>query len=170
MTDVPCAFDRSPDTFNKHEVKIVANIREFGFQGTHVCGGEDARPFSYSTGFWRMASIPEILILTLQARVSQSLFGHLFDRARDGFVPPVGVAVPDVMVGYDCYFFPISPTAYEDYPLSSNWFYGNRDYPCLQLVWADEMGLFPWQAGFNERFRDDQPDLSPDGWRAHLAN
>jgi hypothetical protein len=26
------------------------------------------------------------------------------------------------------------------------------------------------QAGFNERFREDQPDLSPNGWLAHLAN
>lgn len=170
MTDVPCAFDRSPDTFNDYEKKLVANIREYGFQGTHVCAGADGLSFSYSTGLWRMASIPEILILTLQANVSESLFRHIFDVAQHGFVPPVGVPVSDVMVGYDCYFFPVATAAYEDYPLSSNWFYGNRDYPCLQLVWADEAGLFPWQAGFNEQFRDDQPDLSPHGWLSHLAH
>ena len=170
MTDVPCALDRSPDTFNEHEKKIVANIREHGFQTTSVGAGTDTPSFSYTTGLWRMASIPEILIPTLQASVSHSLFHHIHRQAQHGFVPPIGVPVSDVMMGYDCYFFPIAASAYEDYPLSSNWFYGNRDYPCLQLVWADEVGLFPWQSGFNEKFRDDQPDLSPDGWLAHLAN
>ncbi len=177
MTEIPCALDGPDDGFNDYEQKLVANVREHGWQGTSVFATdgdeeeEEAAPgFCYSIGFWRTASIPEILILGLPVDVGHSVLARIHEMAGEGFIPPVGVAVPDVMVGYDCIFFPVAPAAYADYPLSANWFYGNRDYPCLQLVWPDLAGLFPWQAGFNERFRDDQPDLSPQGWLAHLAN
>ena len=106
----------------------------------------------------------------MPTNVAHSILQFILEKADSGFVPPVGVAVPDVMVGYDCYFFPIREHAYRDYPLSSNWFYQGIDYPCLSLVWPDEAGLFPWQPGFNERFRHDQPDLTPEGWQAYLAH
>lgn len=174
MTDIPSALDRPSDGYNDYEKDLVANVREHGWQGTSVFpAADDEEPgpgFCYSIGFWRTASIPEILIVGLPMNVGHSVLARIHELAGEGFVPPVGVPVSDVMVGYDCFFFPIAPAAYGEYPLSANWFYGNEDYPCLQLVWTDEAGLFPWQAGFNERFRDDQPDLSPHGWRAHLAN
>jgi len=170
MSAIRSALDDSPEEMNDYEREIVANIRDTGWQGTHVFPGEESPGFGYSTGFWVTVGIPEILICSLPGNVAQSILRYILEKADTGFVPPVGVAVADIMVGYDCYFFPIRKEGYEEYPLSSNWFYHGFDYPCLQLVWADEAGLFPWQPGFNEAFRNDQPDLSPEGWLAHLAN
>jgi hypothetical protein len=164
------ALDDPPDGMNDYERKLVANVREHGWQSTYVGAGEDAPSFAYSIGFWASAAIPEILILSLPSDVSHSILAFIFEEAASGFAPPVGTAVSGVTPGYDCYFFPIGPAAYGEYPLSCNWFYRGRDYPCLQLVWADQAGLFPWQPGFDERFRNDQPDLSAEGWRSHLAN
>ncbi|GAA0327403.1 hypothetical protein GCM10009087_42080 [Sphingomonas oligophenolica] len=170
MAEIPTALELPASALNDYERDLVADIRQHGWQGTHVCAGDDQPGFSYSIGFFLRAKLPEILIFSLPANVAHSILAHIFEKAADGYVPPVGVAVSDLMVGYDCYFFPIAATAYREYPLSSTWFYRGTDYPCLQLVWTDEAGLFPWQPGFNERFRDDQPDVSADGWIAHLAN
>ncbi len=172
MTDVPCALDRPIESFNDYEKKLVANVREHGWQGTNVFADPDeGKPgFCYSIGFWRMASIPEILITGLPVDVGHGVLRCIHEMAAEGFVPPVGVPVSGLLTGHDCLFFPITPQAYREYPLSANWFYGNKDYPCLQLVWPDLAGVFPWQSGFADRFIGDQPDLSPDGWQAHLAN
>ncbi len=170
MASNPTALDAPASDLNEYERKLVANVREYGWQGTHVGAGDEQPGFSYSTGFFVTAKIPEILIFSLSANVAQSILRYILEKADRGFVPPVGVAVSDVMVGYDCYFFPIAASGYDEYPLSSTWFYRGADYPCLQLVWTDAAGIFPWQAGFDERFREDQPDISADGWIAHLAH
>lgn len=64
MTDVPCALDHPSDGYNDYEKDLVANIREYGWQGTSVFASaeddETGPGFCYSIGFWRTASIPEL--------------------------------------------------------------------------------------------------------------
>jgi len=46
----------------------------------------------------------------------------------------------------------------------SRWFYGGDDFPCLQIVWPDRAGRFPWEADFDAQFEGNQPDLTEQGW------
>jgi hypothetical protein len=39
------------------------------------------------------------------------------------------------------------------------WYYRSSPFPVLQLVWPDPAGLFPWEDGFDERYRKRQPTL-----------
>ncbi|HEY2534440.1 MAG TPA: DUF4262 domain-containing protein [Xanthobacteraceae bacterium] len=48
--------------------------------------------------------------------------------------------------------------------LTSRWFYGGDDFLCLQLVFPDTSGHFPWSSGSSEGFRTAQPDLTAGNW------
>ena len=52
----------------------------------------------------------------------------------------------------------------DEFMLSSKWFYRDRPFPAWQMVWPDQAGTFPWQAGFDESLAHVQPDLTVSGW------
>jgi hypothetical protein len=52
----------------------------------------------------------------------------------------------------------------------SRWFYGGDAFPCLQIVWSDRDGRFPWQSGFDPALAGLQPDLTENGWLASLTH
>lgn len=52
----------------------------------------------------------------------------------------------------------------------SRWFYGGDEFPCLQLVWPDRSGLFPWEPDFDPEFGGDQPDPTEQGWTKEVRD
>jgi hypothetical protein len=38
------------------------------------------------------------------------------------------------------------------------------DFDCVQLIWTDRDGRFPWQQGYATEFIEAQPDLTDDAW------
>ena len=68
------------------------------------------------------------------------------------------------------YLFPVAKAYYAEHFGWNRWFYAGDDFPCLQLIWPDRNGVFPWEKGFDETFREDQPDLSEHGWLTSLTN
>jgi hypothetical protein len=50
---------------------------------------------------------------------------------------------------------------YRKYLQWANLFYGDREFPAVQLVWSDPQKLYPWDASseFNKRLKGFQPLL-----------
>lgn len=166
---IPTALDVDPSAFNAHEQKIVANVREHGWFCTSVFAEEDQPGFSYSTGFWVSAQMAEVIVFGL-GKTAHSVLWDMFRDGKSGIKHPVSVRTDQIFAGFPAYLFPVSKKYYREYPLSSRWFYGDEKFPCLQLVWPDPKGVFPWEHGFDEKFRADQPDLTEHGWLNSLAN
>jgi hypothetical protein len=59
---------------------------------------------------------------------------------------------------------------YADHLGWTRWFYGGDRFPCLQIVWPDRAGVFPWEPGFDATFSNDQADLTEHGWQAAIAD
>ena len=162
------ALDSDPETLPPEDREFVEAIREHGWFNTRVLAEEGSPGFSYTTGFWLNRGLPEIILFSLPKETTHGIFWDLFRDLEKGAPPPTGIPVPGVFGNADAYFFPVAPEHSAEHLRWSGWFYGSDDFPCLQLVWPDRAGLFPWQEGFEERFRADQPDLSEEGW-AKLA-
>ena len=73
----------------------------------------------------------------------------------------------DIADGLEVVFLPVALPAYNEYLGYANWFYADlpAPYPALQMVWPDPNGVFPWQPGYDARFRRAQPLLgeAPEG-------
>jgi hypothetical protein len=162
-------LDANPDTFNKHERQIVADIKEFGWFHTSVYGEAKFEQFSYTTGFWVSSQTPEILTFGL-GKAAHSIFWHMFRQGKAGVKYPLSMRANDILADFPAILFPVAKKYYSEFPLSSRWFYRGEDFPCLQLVWPDLQGRFPWEQGFDESFLADQPDLTEHGWLHSLAN
>ena len=71
-------------------------------------------------------------------------------------------ATGDILEGYDCAFRAVAKKQYKEYLGFARWYYKGNDFPVLQCVWPDKQHRFPWDDGFEERFRSRQPLLIED--------
>ncbi|MFE0755350.1 DUF4262 domain-containing protein [Inquilinus sp. NPDC058860] len=164
------ALDAPVDALDPQERRFVAIMREHGWHHTGVFEEDENPEFSYSTGFWLTLRHPEIIAFSLSQDVAGRVLWDLYRDLQKGRVLPVGVRLSDVFANTDAYLMPVDKQHYAEHVGWSRWFYGNDDFPCLQLVWPDKRGAFPWEAGRYEPPPALQPDLSPAGWIQSLKS
>ena len=105
-----------------------------------------------------------MIVFDFPLDLAHDVFGQMYRLLRAGRPLPVGQRIEGVLSGESIFLLPADPVAAADFLLSSRWFYKDAGYPCVQLVWADRAGLFPWQEGFAPGLADLQPDLSRRAW------
>jgi len=164
------ALDASDDAFDDGERNFVSNIREHGWFRTNVFAEAEFPGFSYTTGFWVSLRRPEIITFSLRSETTHDIYWDIFRDARGGIEIPIGRRTNEIFANNPAYVFLVAKKRYPEYLGWSRWFYGGDDFPCLQLVWPDRAGLFPWDSGADEAFLSSQPDLTEDGWLASLAD
>jgi hypothetical protein len=160
------ALDAPDDKLDEAEQSFVASIREHGWFRTTVHADEGGPGFSYSTGFWLSAHHPELVMFGLKTDIAHDVFWGLFRGAKQGRELVPGRRTQDAFAHLPAYAFSVSSRCYADHLGWSRWFYCGDEFPCLQIVWPDRAGVFPWEAGFDPEFRADQPDLTERGWAA----
>ena len=160
------ALDANPSQHDEEERKFVSDVREHGWFDTHVFDGDPS--FSYTTGF-ALQDSPDFIVFSLNRTVSHDIFWDLFRDACAGVRRPNGTRLDDVIANLPVFLFPVADRYHKKYLGWSRWFYGTPVVPTLQVVWPDRAGLFPWEADFDEEFRNGQPDLSEQGWSKELA-
>ncbi|MFD1157274.1 DUF4262 domain-containing protein [Roseovarius aestuarii] len=159
------ALSDPADDQNDYERELVAQVREFGWRSTHVQTKEEASPsFTYSTGFWLTLQAPEIIIFDFPGTLAHDVLGQIFREIQGGRDLRTGLPTKGILANEEVVLLPVRQSAAPEYLVSSIWFYKGAQVPCLQLVWPDSNGLFPWQTGFDNRLSGRQLDLSDEGW------
>jgi hypothetical protein len=158
------ALDTPSDTLDDAERDFLAKVREHGRFRTSVLGEENRPGFSYTTGFWAGCQQPELIIFAFKREIAHNVFWDLFRDAKAGIVLPIGQRTDQIFGNSCAYAFPVAKRHYPDHLGWDRWFYAGDEFPCLQIVWPDRSGLFPWEAGFDQEFLGDQPDLTGLGW------
>jgi hypothetical protein len=157
------ALDANDHALDEHERGFVAKVRDHGWSSTTVFSEGDEPGFSYTTGFWVSLGKPEIIVFGM-ATVIHDVLWDLYRDLKDGRELPVGQPVLDVFANIPACFMPVDRALYKQYLGWDRWFYAGDSFPCLQLVWPDRAGVFPWQPDMSSEFAGMQPDLSPQGW------
>ena len=160
------ALHAPPGRLDQHEQGFVAKVREYGWANTAVFAEADKRGFSYTTGFCVNAGHPELIMFGMKDKIAHDIFWGAFREAKAGTPLLIGERTNQLFANLPAYALPVAKRFYPDYLGWSRWFYGNDDFPCLQIVWPDREGLFPWETGFDAAFANDQPDLTEHGWQA----
>jgi Domain of unknown function (DUF4262) len=158
------ALDTPTEKLDAHERDFVSKIREHGWFRTSVFGDNAGPNFSYTTGLWVNHQRPEVIVFSLKSEIAHDILWDVYRDAEAGRIYPLGEPVSGVFGNTDAVFTQVAKEHYADYLGWNRWFYGGDDFPCLQLIWPDRIGLFPWQPAASEEFAVSQPDLSPDGW------
>jgi hypothetical protein len=149
----------------EYEQQLVTQIGQYGWRSTHVYKSDNSPCLTYTTGFCLSLASPEILVFDFPPNLAHDVFGQIYRELRAGRIFSEAAPEGKIVSGETVYFFPVAENAAVTHLISSKWFYRDRPFPCRQLVWADQAGLFPWEPGFDARLADLQPDLSPTGWK-----
>jgi hypothetical protein len=157
------------DKLDHAERPFVDNIRQHGWLRTAALAEEGKPDFSYTTGFTVSTGQPELMIFSTADAVAQEMFWVLFRRAKAGLALPIGRRTNDFFSNLPAYAFRIAERHYAEYLGWSRWFYRGDAFGCLQIVWPDRAGIFPWEAGFDQEFESDQVDLTERGWTAEIT-
>ena len=56
-------------------------------------------------------------------------------------------------------FVTVPKTCYAEHLGLAVWAYEGDSFPCVQMVWPDKQGRWPWDAGVREGFAASQPVL-----------
>ena len=163
------ALDAPPEALDRHEQNCVALVREHGWMYHNVMGDAEHQPFIYSTGWWKSANHPEIIVFGLRSETASAILWDLYREVVAGDPLPIATRTDRAFARLPAYLLPVNRRFYPDYLGWSRWFYGNDDWPCLHLVWPDREGRFPWEDGVSPDFARIQPDLTTAGWRASLS-
>jgi hypothetical protein len=162
------ALDTPTEALDDDERDFVDKIREHGWFDTSVFGDEEGQGFSFTTGFWVGCQQPELIIYSVEREIAHNVFWNLFRDAKAQITLPIGQRTDQVFANLPAYAFPVAKRFYRDHLGWGRWFYGGDEFPCLQIVWPDRAGVFPWEDGFDQNFASDQPDLTEQGWSASL--
>jgi hypothetical protein len=162
------ALDFPASGLDEHETLVCDSIRKHGWFHTHVAADEEGPEFAYTTGFWLTAHAAEVLVFSLPSEPAHDVLWDLFRELRDGRHLPLAAPVQNVISNYPVYFFEVGRSFYAEYLGWSHWFYGGDGFPCVQMVWPDREGRFPWEPGFEPVLEGRQPDLTANGWLAAL--
>ena len=112
---------------------------------------------------------PELIMFGIKREIAHDVLWDLFREAKAGAALPIGELTDKAFANLLAYAFPVSKRFYSDYLGWSRWFYGGDEFPCLQIVWPDREGAFPWEPGFDAAFAADQTDLTESGWKTALV-
>lgn len=157
------ALDAATEKLDEHERTFVSIIREHGWHRMNVFADISGPDFVYTTGFW-LIGFPEIIVFSMKPEIAGDVLWDMFRSIKAGQTYPTATMTNDVFANLPAYLLPVSKRHYREHLGWSRWFYGGDSFPCLELVWADRDGSFPWQSGFSSEFVGLQPDLTEKDW------
>lgn len=161
-------LDEMPDNFrfpkpeDEQDKTLLARIQKKGWHHLSVPGGDGEPGYTFTLGHFLNRDHPEIIVVGLK----EKLASRLLDSVAVGLTGLNRKRVPyrrygDIAEGLELVFVPVDFRHYKDWLGFANWFYAElpAPYPALQMVWPDPNGVFPWEPGYDARFRRAQPLL-----------
>lgn len=178
MSEEDCGICKggSPDKLIQKMIDYVEKegstyLISVGATGTHPDAEGADPPFTYTVGMWKNFGMPEMCVYGLPPVAAAGILNTIREAVRKGTVFELEKRHSEVAEGFHTVFADIKK---EDNVF--NWarmYYdrrgsqGDQNFPRWQVIWPDEFDVFPWEDGFNERFRNYQPELGE--WPTYTA-
>jgi hypothetical protein len=150
-----------PKVEHEADEAIIRNVCKYGCHIVGIGADEHGPGYEFSIGLFLNYRQAELVIFGLDPDVSVPIINDVRDRAAKGQKFFVGDVSEDILVGHKVCFVEVPLVLYPEYLGTAIWFYGNppRRFPCLQIVWPDREGRFPWDAGCDAGVKACQPLL-----------
>ena len=138
-------------------------VRNIAVHGTHVMtvtGGDDWPDFAYTIGLFENYRHAELLVLGIDLDRAHLILNDARDLVRSGARFSAGAVSDQVLRNYAVTFRAIPPAQRTAHFGWADWFYGEREYPALQLIYPDRDRRWPWDERVSAAFRATQPILA----------
>jgi hypothetical protein len=140
--------------------EIQQKIDQFGCFIICIESDNHLPEFAYTIGLYQKFNHPEIICFGLPQSLLFSVLNTACDLIKEGQSFQTGNHLyQDFIADYPVQFLHVNQSFYPDYWGTGCNFYGHRDFPAIQLVWPDKESIFPWEPGFNGKWKFKQPLL-----------
>lgn len=139
------------------ERQLLDDIDEYGLHIVHVPGEGDEPGYSFTIGLWHSFQQPDVIVFGLDDEVAHELLNALADEADDGKRFLADSKHDGLLVDYPVRFVQLPRDRYPTLLGSAMWAYEGDDFTCVQLVWPDKQGRWPWEPGVRDGFAKSQP-------------
>jgi hypothetical protein len=147
----------------EHELDkaIIRNVREHGCHIVGISADKKGPGYAFSIGLFANYGQAEVVIFGFEGRDAARIINIVRDLAAAGRKFVAGDVCDDILIDHKVSFVEVPLEAYRDYLGTAIWFYfkSPRPFPCLQIVWPDREGRFPWQSDYDASFKELQPLL-----------
>ncbi len=140
---------------------VLRNVRKHGCHIVGLGDGERAPGYAFSVGLFANYCHAELIVFGLDWNHDAAIINDVRDRVAAGCSYAAGDVCDDLLIDHRVCFVEVPLSAYQDYLGIAIWFYAKspRPFPCLQIVWPDREGRFPWETGCDEGVKRVQPVL-----------
>src|SRR5262245_59381089 len=151
---------RTPDDgMTEAQRARLADIASNGVHIAHEAERGERPPYAYTVGMRHSFGEPEVLVIGLPRGVAQDLLDNVADEANGGRMFAAGEQLDGLVQGYPVRLLAVSDAQQVQWLPLVGWAYERGDVPCLQLVYPDKQGRWPWQPDVRDGFRRIQPVL-----------
>lgn len=158
-------MDSTDPAFELRKLKLFEDIdRAIEDPGWMVMGIGAEPPFCYTVGLLKTFNHPEIIIFGLKYQIGHPILNTVGFLIKEGKVFEPGVRYDEIAQKYDTQFIEVTnENIQEHFGTLIGYMRHHHDATpirALQLVWTDTQNRFPWEEGFEEKFREAQPLLN----------
>lgn len=139
------------------ELRVLADIDENGVHIVHVPESDDGPEYSYTVGMPYSFEAPELIVFGLPAEIARDLLDAIVDEAADGTAFVAEAQREGLLHGYPVRFFDVPGELAAKYLGVAQWAHEGAAFACLQVVWPDKQGRWPWMDDVREGFAEMQP-------------
>ncbi len=134
------------------EQKALDNIEKYGCHIFQVMEEEELPPFSYSIGLATTYEKPDLCVIGLKEPMAKFVINEYALMLRDGVDIGLGNMYSGFLEGFVVCFERVAGKHYREYFGWSIWYYKERNFEMLQLIYPTTSGLYPWDAEYPSDF------------------
>jgi len=151
----------TPEEHKKHdqetEQAIIRGVEKYGWFIPFFKSEGGQPPFGYTIGLWQTLQHPELIMFGLPPQSIHQILNTAGLIIKEGSELPVLTRYDQLLENSDVMLLPILAEKDLRGHFGYGLWYNKGIFPAFQIVWGDTANRFPWEAGFEERFRAYQP-------------
>lgn len=151
-----------PDELDETDRRVRSDIARYGWHVALVSADEatpDGVGWAFTIGLEETLRHPELVVFGLEPGLAHGLLNRAADAVRRGWRFEPGQRYDGLLEGYACAAREIDRRWHSVFLGNAQWHYQGDDFRALQLFWPDPAKRYPWEEGFAEAWRSDQPLL-----------
>jgi hypothetical protein len=141
------------------DARVRADIDRFGWHLVLIPPDHGASGWVHTIGLDERFAHPELIVFGNDLGVLAPIVNALGERVRGGERFAAEGELHGVLEGLPVAFRTVAAKWTEPFLGNAAWHYQRESVAALQCFWPDPNGHFPWQAGFDPQWREDQPLL-----------
>ena len=143
-----------PIAEDDNDRKLLSDIEKYDVHIVGVQAEKNSPQFAFTIGLYYHYLHPEVVIFGLGHEKCKTLLNEISNLIKNGTKIKDRDLRDDILQKYSVSFRSVMLDKYKEHLGYGIWFYRNlkRPFPCLQCIWPDAEGIFPWQNGYDSKF------------------